>query len=308
MTSAPKVSVCIPIFNGEKYIRDALHSVLQQNYQDFEVVIVDNSSTDRTALLVAEFSSQVGKVRFFRNEKNIGLAGNLNRCLEYASGDYIKYLCVDDLLIPGCLERMVAGLDAHPAVSLVCGGRLSINASGHTFGQQSYSRRDAIIPGHKVISGCLFGGNFIGGPTAVMFRKADALTRFRDDLPQLMDMEMWFCLLERGSLLSIATPLCAVRSHEDQITLANIRSSKLVDDNIRIFDEYSKKPYLKASISSKIRHKVLMTYRIYRSKEFISREGRRTMLERYGFGFLYFFISIPYFIAALKRRFFARKT
>lgn len=307
MTSAPKVSVCIPTFNGAKYIKGALDSVLQQKYQDFEIVIVDNSSTDQTERLVAELSSQSEKIRFFRNAANIGLAGNLNKCLEYAGGDYIKYLCVDDLLLPGCLEQMVAELDEHLAVSLVCVGRLSINESGQPFGLQRYSCHREIIPGYKVISRCLFGGNFIGGPTAVMFRKSDALTRFRDDLPQLMDMEMWFRLLEHGSLLSIGTPLCAIRSHEDQITLANIRSSKLVDDNIRIFDEFSKKPYLQAVLSSKIRHKVLMTYRIWRSKEFISKEGRRGMLEKYGFGFLYYFMSIIYFIAVLKKRLFARR-
>ncbi len=308
MTSVPKVSVCIPIFNGEKYIKGALDSVLQQTYQDFDVVIVDNSSTDQTELLVAELSLKSEKIRFFGNAENIGLAGNLRKCLEYANGDYIKYLCVDDLLLPSCLEQMVAGLDAHPAISLVCGGRLSIDESGQPFDLQRYSCRSEIVPGYKVISRCLFGGNFIGGPTAVMFRKSDALALFRDDLPQLMDMVMWFGLLEHGSLLSIGTPLCEIRSHEDQITLANIRSSKLVDDNIRVFDEFSKKPYLQAVPFSKIRHKILMTYRIWRSKEFISEEKRRGMLENYGFGLLYFFMPTIHSIMSLKKRLYVRKT
>lgn len=307
MTSAPKVSVCIPTFNGAKYIKGALDSVLQQNYQDFEIVIVDNSSTDQTEFLVAELASQSEKIRFFKNSENIGLAGNLNKCIEHARGDYIKYLCVDDLLMPGCLEQMVAGLDAYPAVSLVCGGRLSINEAGQPFGLQNYSTRSGIIPGYKVINRCLFGGNFIGGPSAVMFRKSDAFALFREDLPQLMDMVMWFGLLENRSLLSIGTPLCAIRCHEDQITMANVRSSLLIDDNIRVFDEFSNKPYVRLVFLSNVHHKLLMTYRLWRSKEFISKDRRRDILEAYGFRFFYVFMPIVHFFRSLKIRMHVKK-
>lgn len=303
MASTPKVSVCIPTFNGAGYILGALDSVLPQKYQDFEVVIVDNCSTDQTEALVAELSSQSEKICFFRNEQNIGLAGNLNKCLEHARGEYIKYLCVDDLLLPDCLEQMVAGLDAHPAVSLVCGGRLSINESGQPFGLRRYSSRKEVIPGYKVITRCLFGGNFIGEPTAVMFRKSNMLARFRDDLPQLMDMEMWFRLLESGELLNIETPLCAIRFHEAQMTRENIKSGRLIEDNVRLFNEFSKKPYLKATPWLVIRHKLLMTYRVWVSRKFITREKRRSVLTRFGIRFVYPLMPMISSVLALKRKF-----
>lgn len=306
MAITPKVSVCIPTFNGAAYIRGAVDSVLKQEYQDFEVVIVDNCSTDQTEALVAELSSQSEKICFFRNEQNIGLAGNLNTCLEHARGEYIKYLCVDDLLLPGCLEQMVAGLDAHPAVSLVCGGRLSINESGQPFGLRRYSSHKEVIPGYKVITRCLFAGNFIGEPTAVMFRKSDMTVRFRDDLPQLMDMEMWFRLLENGKLLNIETPLCSIRFHEAQMTRENIKSGRLIEDNVRIFNEFSKKPYLKATPWLVIRHKLLMTYRVWMSRKFITRETKRSVLTRFGIRFVYPLMPMISSVLALKRKF-ARK-
>lgn len=302
MVYTPKVSICIPTYNGAGYISGALDSVFQQKYQDFEVIIVDNCSADQTEALVAELSSQSEKIRFFRNEQNIGLAGNFNKCLEYARGEYIKYLCVDDLLLPDCLERMVAGLDAHPTVSLVCGGRLSINESDQPFGLRRYSSRQEIIPGYKVISRCLFGGSFIGEPTAVMFRKSDMLVQFRDDLPQLMDLEMWFRLLEGGELLSIETPLCAIRFHEAQMTRKNIKLGKLIDDNVRFFDEFSKKPYLEVTPWLVIRHKLLMTYRVWVSKESITRKERQYILGRYGIHYLYFFMPIIASVVELKKK------
>jgi glycosyltransferase involved in cell wall biosynthesis len=300
---SPKVSVCIPTFNGAAYVRGAVDSILQQEYQDFEVVIVDNCSADQTEALVVEISAQSGKIRFFRNEQNIGLAGNLNKCLEHARGEYIKYLCVDDLLLPGCLEQMVVELDTHPAVSLVCGGRLSMNESGQPFGLRRYSSHKEVVPGYKVITRCLFGGNFIGEPTAVMFRKSDMLARFRDDLPQLMDMEMWFRLLESGELLNIEIPLCAIRFHEAQMTQANIKSGRLIEDNVRIFNEFSKKPYLKVTPWLVIRHKLLMTYRVWVSRKFISSETRRSVLTRFGIRFVYSLMPMISSVLALKRKF-----
>lgn len=303
MAGTPKVTICIPTFNGAGYIRGAVDSVLQQKYQDFEVLIVDNCSADQTESLVAELSLQSEKIRFFRNEQNIGLAGNLNKCLDLARGEYIKYLCVDDLLLPGCLEQMVAGLSTHPAVSLVCGGRLSIDESGQPFGLRRYSSRKEVIPGSEVITKCLFGGNFIGEPTAVMFRKSVMRARFRDDLPQLMDMEMWFRFLESGELLNIETPLCAIRFHEAQMTRENIRLGRLIDDNIRLFNEFSQKPYLKVTRWLVIRHKVLMTYRVWVSRKFITREVRRTVLARFGIRFVYPLMPVISSVLAMKRTF-----
>ncbi|TFH08432.1 MAG: glycosyltransferase family 2 protein, partial [Nitrosomonadales bacterium] len=87
----PKVSICIPTFNSENYLRQAIESALSQNDQDFEIVIVDNCSTDHTGKLVEDLQKRNdGRVHFYKNDHNIGLAGNFNECLKYAQGEYIK--------------------------------------------------------------------------------------------------------------------------------------------------------------------------------------------------------------------------
>lgn len=279
---APKVSICIPVFNGEKYIREAVDSACEQEYSDFEIIIVDNCSTDGTAAIVEDIASQCEKVRFFKNKSNIGLAGNLNECLAHARGKYIKYLCVDDLLSPDCLSLMTTALDNDQTVSLVCCGRINVTETGQPFGLRRYSTDTLTISGCDAISRCVFGDNFIGEPTAVMFRNTDLLPRFRNDLPQLMDMEFWFRLLESGNLTSIGTPLCSIRFHDNQVTHTNIKSSKLIEDNIRIYSEFSTKPYLKFSTWMVFRHKLMMTFRVSRSRNFISPEYRNTVLSQYG--------------------------
>lgn len=302
MVHLPKVSVCIPTYNGARYIEAAIDSVLEQDYGSFEIIIVDNCSTDATKALVLKYLSRTDKIRFFENSENIGPTANFNKCLDYAQGQYIKYLCVDDLLLPGCLQEMASELDARPDVSLVCGGRLSIDETGRIFGTRRYAAHAGVFPGDEVITRCLYGGNFIGEPTAVMFKKSDVQFRFRDTLPQLMDMDMWFNLLERGSLSNIGEPLCAIRFHKAQMTQKNIESGKLIEDNISFFEEFSKKPYLSASPCLRIRHKLMMTHRVWVSRRFLATVTKQTVLAQYGIVPVYYLMPIISGLVKLKRK------
>jgi len=302
-TNIPKVSVCIPAFNAADYLRQAVESVLGQDYQDYEIVIVDNCSTDHTGSLVSELQQlSNGRIRFYQNDRNIGLVGNLNRCLEYAKGSYIKFLCADDLLLPGCLDQMAAGLDLHQSVKLVGSGRLVIDMYGNKLVTKRYVSGDSIVRGKQVITRCLFGGNYIGEPTAVMFRKSDLKGCFREDMPQLSDMDMWFQLLEQGDLLSLEKPLCAIRSHPAQMTHANVRSGRLIEDNIKLFETYSQKPYLEATWLLMLQHKLLMTYRVWVSRKSISGEKREMVLDRYASRSAYALMPVVELALRLKER------
>jgi glycosyltransferase involved in cell wall biosynthesis len=301
-TNVPKISVCIPTFNNANYLRQAVESVLKQNDQDFEIVIVDNCSTDHTGTLVEDLQKKNdGRIRFYKNNRNIGLAGNFNKCLKYAQGAYIKFLCSDDVLLPECLEKMAAALDAHQSVTLVCSGRLIFNEIGEKLGFKQYPSKDIIIRGSTATTKCLFGKNYIGEPTAVMFRKKDLTGNFRNDLPQLMDMEMWFQLLEQGDLLSIGVPLCAIRLHSGQVTHTNKESGKLIDDNVKLFDEYSQKPYLEITPLLVMKRKLLMTYRVWVSRKFISESKKKMILKQYASKFAYILMPLVGHVVSMEK-------
>ncbi len=302
MSDTPKVSICIPTYNNANFLRQAVESALGQSYQDFEIVIVDNCSTDHTGELIESLQKENdGRIRFFKNDQNIGLTGNFNKCLKYAEGENIKFLCSDDVLLPECLEKMVAVLDTNQSVTLVCSGRLIVNEAGEKLGFKQFPFVDDIIKGSNVITKCLFGKNYIGEPTAVMFRKKDVTGGFREDLPQLMDMEMWFQLLERGDLLCIGGPLCAVRIHSGQVTYTNKESGKLIDDNVKIFDEYSRKPYLKITPLLVLKRKMLMTYRVWVSRKFISESKKRMVLDQYASKLIYILMPLVEYVVSLEK-------
>jgi glycosyltransferase involved in cell wall biosynthesis len=113
----PLVSIGIPVRNGQKYIREALDSLLAQTLSDLEIVICDNDSTDATETICREYAARDPRVRYFRNERNLGPAGNHNRCFAHATGRYFKWHAHDDLIEPTYLEKCVAVLASDPTVA-----------------------------------------------------------------------------------------------------------------------------------------------------------------------------------------------
>jgi glycosyltransferase involved in cell wall biosynthesis len=113
----PRVSLGMPVYNGERYLEKTLDSVLAQTYTDFELVISDNGSSDRTQEICERYAAMDPRVKYHRNSKNIGIAPNFNRAYELTSGEYFKWTDYDDLLAPTFLERCVEVLDKHPNVA-----------------------------------------------------------------------------------------------------------------------------------------------------------------------------------------------
>src|SRR5438874_840899 len=108
----PKVSICIPTYNRRNMLRATLWSVLRQTYQDLEVIISDNASEeDIKAEVVAANDS---RVHYFRQDNNIGAAANFRFLQTLPTGQYVLYLCSDDLLLPDCVEKAVSALEMQP--------------------------------------------------------------------------------------------------------------------------------------------------------------------------------------------------
>lgn len=121
----PRVSIGMPVFNGERYLAEALDSILAQTYSDFELIISDNASTDGTQEICRAYAARDRRIRYFRNEKNLGASKNFNRVFELSSGEYFKWAAHDDLCAPEYLERCVEVLDRKPSV-VVCHPKVSI--------------------------------------------------------------------------------------------------------------------------------------------------------------------------------------
>lgn len=131
----PKVSIGLPVYNGEKYLRLAVESLLQQDYPDFELIISDNCSTDSTAEICKFYAQKDSRVRYYRSEKNLGATRNFNHVFELARGQYFKWAAYDDECKPAMLRRCVETLDQAPkSVMLVYARAEIIDGAGHVCG------------------------------------------------------------------------------------------------------------------------------------------------------------------------------
>ena len=155
---SPLVSVLIPAYNAEAHLAEAIESVLAQRFTDWELIIVDDASTDRTAEIAQKYADG-NRIRFCRNERNLGKWPNHNRCAEFARGKYLKFLHADDLLYPHCLSLMAGMMEYYPEAALGVSG-----AAG--------PYREGICLDSKTALYSEFFGTprFLEGPTALIIR------------------------------------------------------------------------------------------------------------------------------------------
>jgi glycosyltransferase involved in cell wall biosynthesis len=137
----PRVTVGVPVFNGESVLAETLDSLLNQTFSDFEIVISDNGSADRTEQICRAYTARDPRVRYYRNAVNRGAAWNHNHVFELARGEYFKWNSADDLCAPEFLARCVTALDRDPAAVMAtseavvideCGKRQSLSVPGQT--------------------------------------------------------------------------------------------------------------------------------------------------------------------------------
>jgi glycosyltransferase involved in cell wall biosynthesis len=223
--TTPKVSICIPVRNGGQLIGQAIDSVLAQTFDQFELVVVDNQSTDGTYDRVAAIVDP--RIRLFRNDELLPPAENWNRAITLAQTPYVKVLHHDDLLYPDCIALQYAALTdpANVGVSLVCCSRDIIDPRGRVILRgRGFGRRVAgRINGREAI--VRSGTNPIGEPVTAMFHRDLALRLGGFDGRNIfmLDLSLWCPLLREGDLFVIPKAACAFRTTPTSLSTTRAR-------------------------------------------------------------------------------------
>lgn len=218
----PLVSVLMPVYNSETYLDQAIRSILEQTFHDFELLIINDASTDRTATISVSY--QDPRIRVIRNAINLGLTKSLNIGLQEAQGEYIARLDADDISLPQRLEKQIHFLEQHPEIVLV--GSLSklINSAGETFDY----RKSPIDP--EVIKFSLLFGNSITH-SSILFRKKPILEMggYNESFRYAQDFELYSRLVTKYQLAVLPEILVKYRSHGQSVTL-NQNSRQSAED------------------------------------------------------------------------------
>lgn len=221
----PLVSILVPTYNGERFLRPAVRSALAQTYRNIEVILVDDASTDRTPEILAAFSAEDARVRVIRQEHNVGAAMNWTTALEEARGEYVKYVLHDDVLASDCLRDLVRGMEASPEALMAFSRRVLIDEDGRPIPNHELPKlrdRPGLIDGFELgnfaLESCT---NPIGEATTVLFRRSavDPAGWWQADGRQvdvLADLKLWLTLLSRGPAFYTPRVLSRFRMHGGQ--------------------------------------------------------------------------------------------
>ncbi|HEX6810023.1 MAG TPA: glycosyltransferase family 2 protein [Planctomycetota bacterium] len=253
MTS-PRVSICVPTFRGAAWLAACLDTATAQTERDLEIVVCDDASDDDTVAIARRIAAQDARVRVIANEKRAGLAGNWNRTIAAARGEWIKLLCQDDTLAPTCVERMVAAAAGTQGL-VICDRNVEMEPGTSEATRRWFQDLPAMdtlfgeverVPANAVQKALADrpGINFFGEPTASLVHR-EALRRygtFHAHMIQLCDLELWARIASNEGLARVRDRLATYRIHAASTSAANAESRAFrrdVLDTLVLYHEYA---------------------------------------------------------------------
>ena len=210
----PKVSIAMASYNHRPYVAAALQSALDQSFQDFEIIVTDDGSTDGTAEEIATIRDR--RVSLETSPRNYGGSVALNSSILRSHGEYIAVLNSDDLFLPGKLQQQVEFLDANPHIGAVFGYPTFIDSDGNALPDEATFYRDTFRVRNRSRAEWLrhffFLGNVLCHPSVLIRRRCyDTIGLYNPALAQIPDLEMWIRVLHRFEIHLMETPLVGFR-------------------------------------------------------------------------------------------------
>jgi len=206
--ASPKVSILTTVYNRERYLTDCIESVLVSTYQDWELIIVDDQSSDNSVAIAQSYAAKDQRICVYVNEQNLGDYPNRNKAAAYAKAKYLKYLDADDMIYPHGLEIMVNTMEAHPDCALGISQKVAEDLKPYPF----------IMTPHETFQREFLQRGVLGlGPTGTIIKREafEKVGRFTGTR-YIGDTELWYQLAMVYPVVKMVPGLTFWRQHEDQ--------------------------------------------------------------------------------------------
>lgn len=217
--NVPAVSIILPAFNCEKYIDKAIHSVLQQTFTDFEFIIINDGSTDKTEMIVLNYADP--RIVYLKNPENKGLIYTLNRAVALAHGKYIARMDADDICMPERIAKQKEFLDQNTNIAVLATTINFINDTGEKTGVWELDRQTTTP---EQIKRKIIFENCIAHPTVMMRAELVKELKYSKKQKNVEDYDLWLRVLNRGyRIAKLEEPLLLYRKHDNSITGTHLK-------------------------------------------------------------------------------------
>jgi glycosyltransferase involved in cell wall biosynthesis len=218
MRNKPKISVIMSVYNGEKYLGEAIESVLGQTFTDFDFIIVNDGSTDGSLEIIQSYHDE--RIRVMNNESNLGLTKSLNKAIKESGGEYIARQDADDISLPDRFGEQVRFLEKHQEVALLGTSVYRIDSNGKTIGKM-------IMLARPTMKDLLRGNQFNHG--SVMFRRRllDDVDGYNDLFRYVQDYELWLRIARHHEVRNLTRILYKLRVHNQNVRFTNVEEATL---------------------------------------------------------------------------------
>lgn len=239
----PLISVILPVFNASPYLKLAIESVLQQTYKKWELIIIDDASTDNSWQIIKSLLEKDPRIKAWKNKKKLGLAQTLNRAVSFARADFLARMDADDLMYPRRLERQIDYLVKHPKLVALGTWLKEINTEGKEMGER-------VLPlEHQKIYQMMYYVMGLQHPSIMFNRKIipQNFTWYQGE-NEVTDLDLIFRLLKYGDFANLPDFLMAYRLHPKNVSLKNIKKTFKQAEAVRekAIKNYHYRPNLKA--------------------------------------------------------------
>jgi glycosyltransferase involved in cell wall biosynthesis len=235
MFVTPRISVILPVYNGQAWLEPCIRSVLSQTLSDFELLVGDDLSTDRSCEIVRGFNRDL-RVHTFLFEQNAGLFCNLNKLLVKAQAPIVRFLCQDDILEASCLAHEVEYFESNPDVIMsVCRAHV-IDDQNRVIGDWGPDEHPNVMKPQQCLQMLLYYGCFPGNLSTVAARRhcIEQSGGFDESFRVAGDYEMWVRLCQLGNVADLRKKLVRVRDHPGRLSKSAYAGVQFVDENRRI--------------------------------------------------------------------------
>jgi glycosyltransferase involved in cell wall biosynthesis len=212
----PLVSVVMPVYNAEKYVKESVESILNQTYKNFELIVIDDGSKDKSFEIVAELAAKDKRIKLLKNDRNLGVSATRNKCIDFSDGEYVALMDSDDISLPKRLEKQVAFLSENRELGLLGSSVEVINEAGEIVGVWKYPET------HDEISVEMIFSSPFASSSVIIRRDAVTRVKYNEDLIVAEDYDFYSRLSKNTKTHNLKDTLVKYRINSKGLTRNNL--------------------------------------------------------------------------------------